>query len=141
MSKIYLIRITAIALGTVVSLSPLVSAEEGTKQILSGPAGRYVFGQISEYRCDQYMLDTKTGRLWQVVMNSDSIACLQPVNYQWGVEIIDSNSYKEKYGSLPPQTADIISNEKLTEIGKINSKIEKANAMSAKYKNLVKESD
>jgi hypothetical protein len=34
---------------------------------LSGEGGRFVFGQISEYRRDQYMLDTRTGRLWQTV--------------------------------------------------------------------------
>jgi opacity protein-like surface antigen len=30
--------------------------------------GRYVFGQISDYRSDQYMLDTQTGKLWRVVL-------------------------------------------------------------------------
>lgn len=35
--------------------------------VLSAPGGRYVFGQISEYARHQYMLDTLTGRLWQVV--------------------------------------------------------------------------
>jgi hypothetical protein len=35
-----------------------------THTILSSGNGRYVFGQISEYRRDQYLLDTQTGRLW-----------------------------------------------------------------------------
>jgi hypothetical protein len=36
-------------------------------RILSSASGRYVFGQISDFRRDQYMLDTQTGRLWRVV--------------------------------------------------------------------------
>lgn len=35
--------------------------------VLSAAGGRYVFGQISPYSRDQYMLDTQTGRLWQIV--------------------------------------------------------------------------
>lgn len=34
---------------------------------LSAPGGRYVFGQVSDYQRDKYMLDTQTGRLWNVV--------------------------------------------------------------------------
>lgn len=33
---------------------------------LSAPGGRYVFGQLSDYRRDQYLLDTQTGRVWQI---------------------------------------------------------------------------
>jgi len=36
----------------------------GHQGSLSAAGGRYVFGQISESRRDQYMLDTQTGRLW-----------------------------------------------------------------------------
>ncbi len=38
-------------------------------KVLSSPDTnqRYVFGQISDFRRDQYLLDTKTGRLWQKV--------------------------------------------------------------------------
>lgn len=35
--------------------------------VLSSSGGRFVFGQVSEYRRDQYMIDTQTGRLWQMV--------------------------------------------------------------------------
>lgn len=41
-------------------------AKESAK-VLSSASGRFVFGQISEYRRDQYLLDTQTGRLWQIV--------------------------------------------------------------------------
>jgi len=34
--------------------------------VLSASGGRYVFGQISSFRRDQFLLDTQTGRLWIV---------------------------------------------------------------------------
>jgi len=34
---------------------------------LSTEGGRFVFGQISEYQRDQFLLDTVTGRVWRVV--------------------------------------------------------------------------
>lgn len=34
------------------------------KSLSGSDSARYVFGQISEFRRDQYMLDTRTGRLW-----------------------------------------------------------------------------
>jgi hypothetical protein len=42
-------------------------AAQGAHGALSSSNGRYVFGQISEFRKDQFMLDTQTGRLWQIV--------------------------------------------------------------------------
>ncbi len=53
---------------------------------------RYVFGQISDYRRDQYMLDTRTGRLWRIVTRKlapkegetptgDGFEVLEPVPY------------------------------------------------------------
>jgi len=45
------------------------------QKVLASENGRFVFGQISEYRRDQYMLDTQTGRVWKIVLrkakNSD----------------------------------------------------------------------
>ena len=38
---------------------------------LSAINGRFVFGQISDFRSDQYMLDTQTGRLWQIFERTD----------------------------------------------------------------------
>lgn len=79
---------TAIAL-----LAPSFAfAEEGN--VLSAEGGRYVFGQISDARRDQFMLDTATGRLWRVVCDrapgqegsADSCrTVLEQVNYWDGV--------------------------------------------------------
>ena len=56
------------------------------QKLLSSENGRYVFGQISEFRRDQYMLDTKTGRLWSVAVrkskNSDGTEA-SLLRYKW----------------------------------------------------------
>lgn len=39
--------------------------------VLSAPGGRYVFGQISNLRRDQYLLDTQTGRMWRTVCGGE----------------------------------------------------------------------
>lgn len=38
------------------------------QKLLTTENGRFVFGQISEFRRDQYMLDTQSGRLWKIVL-------------------------------------------------------------------------
>jgi hypothetical protein len=48
---------------------------------LSSPGGRYVFGQISQMSRDQYMLDTQTGRLWQIRTTTNELPMLQSVAY------------------------------------------------------------
>lgn len=47
--------------------------------VLSSNGGRYVYGQISSMRADQYLLDTKTGRLWNMIADKDGNTRLQPV--------------------------------------------------------------
>lgn len=53
-------------------------------KVLASENGRYVFGQISEFRRDQFLLDTKTGRVWTTVVtkgeeDKDGVIVLQPV--------------------------------------------------------------
>lgn len=58
--------------------------------VVTAPGGRYAFGQISALSRDQYMLDTQTGRLWQLVCvklhTEDKSKCvmteLSPISYQ-----------------------------------------------------------
>lgn len=38
------------------------------QRVLSAENGRFVFGQISDFRRDQYLVDTKTGKVWQKVV-------------------------------------------------------------------------
>lgn len=62
--------------------------------VLSSNSGRYVYGQLSSMRADQYLLDTKTGRLWNMVADKDGNTKLQPV-------LIENVNYKEgKYSPL-----------------------------------------
>lgn len=44
----------------------LQQKQEPKKQVLSSQNGRFVFGQISDSDKDKFMLDTFTGRLWQI---------------------------------------------------------------------------
>jgi len=51
----------------------------GKERILGNDSGRYVFGQISDIRSDQYLLDTKTGKIWNVVINKKGVKSLEPL--------------------------------------------------------------
>ena len=53
-----------------------------TGKVLSSAGGRYVFGQISDSGKDQFMLDTKTGRLWRIAESSDVGTHLRPIPYR-----------------------------------------------------------
>lgn len=57
-----------ILIGVLVSLSGGVSlcrAEiTGNCAVLSAQGGRFIFGQVSSFRRDQYLLDSQTGRMW-----------------------------------------------------------------------------
>lgn len=49
------------------------TAQEAPKrQMLGGPNGRFVLGQIGEFASSQYLVDTQTGRVWEVVNMTDS---------------------------------------------------------------------
>ena len=48
-------------------------------KVLGTSTGRYVFGQISDFRSDQFLLDTATGRLWQLVIDDKQNKKMQPV--------------------------------------------------------------
>lgn len=48
--------------------------------MLSG-SGRFVFGQISSYRSDQYLIDTETGRVWNLVQDDQKAKVLQPIPF------------------------------------------------------------
>lgn len=64
-------KLMASAAITCVATQVFAAGAEKTPQqpkALSASNGRYVFGQISEFRRDQYMLDTQTGRAWKIIM-------------------------------------------------------------------------
>lgn len=57
--------------------------------VMSSQGGRFVLGQLSSFRRDQFMLDTQSGRAWTLVCTktpeNDPMGCalwaLQPVLY------------------------------------------------------------
>ena len=73
-----------------------VEVKPPQQKILSSPGGRFVFGQISDFRRDQFMLDTQTGRLWAITVRTppknedgtqpddEGIKLLHPVPYADG---------------------------------------------------------
>lgn len=93
MKLMYLASTSAIlAFSSFAFAAEAVKVTPPQQKVLSNSSGRYVFGQISEYRRDQYMLDTQTGRLWQIVTRKgknpdgsestgDGFSILDPVPY------------------------------------------------------------
>lgn len=77
-----------------------VEVKPPQQKMLSSLGGRFVFGQISDYRRDQFMLDTQTGRLWKITVRTppknadgtqpagDGIEFLNPVPYADGDGIL-----------------------------------------------------
>jgi len=55
----------AVLLLTLLAIS--THAQERPAAVLSASGGRFVFGQASQHRADQFLLDTQTGRMWRLV--------------------------------------------------------------------------
>ena len=93
MKKIIMVccTVAAFAHGASYAADP-VKVTPPQNKTLSSEGGRFVFGQISEFRRDQYMLDTRTGRLWRAMLRSlnpdgtpapgEGALVLEPVPYQ-----------------------------------------------------------
>lgn len=48
----------------------LMGEDDGNHpRALGVQGGRFIFGQISDFREDQYLLDTQTGRMWQMTIS------------------------------------------------------------------------
>ena len=60
---------------------------------LSSQNGRFVYGQTSEVRADQFLLDTQTGQMWRMVKGKDDSTSLEPV-------VIESNIFID--GKMTP---------------------------------------
>jgi hypothetical protein len=56
--------ITFLLLGFLGETTYSQAADQHAPKVLSSSLGRYVFGQVSDFRVDRFMLDTQTGRLW-----------------------------------------------------------------------------
>ena len=56
--------------------------QESDQVCLSSASGRFVFGQVSRSGKDKFMLDTHTGRLWQIAESGDVGLFLREVPYR-----------------------------------------------------------
>lgn len=61
----------------VIALAVLSASLFGVQLGVDG--GRFVLGQISEARADQFLLDTQTGQVWRLVKDGEQSALLEPV--------------------------------------------------------------
>ena len=59
-----LVPIIFLLLGFFIDPAYSQAADQHAPKVLSSSLGRYVFGQVSDFRVDRFMLDTQTGRLW-----------------------------------------------------------------------------
>lgn len=79
MNKRLVIALLSIFFAAQAQAEPQSHAET---QVLKTEAGRYVFGQVNSSAKNQFMLDTQTGRLWNVLAKRDGPGfVLQPVEY------------------------------------------------------------
>jgi len=100
MRKLIVTSALLLSLPIVVFAQEPVKVKPPQQKILSSPNGRYVFGQISDFRRDQYLLDTQAGRLWQMVVDKEGKNKLQPVPFIqiWGDEAYIPDPMKEVEG-------------------------------------------
>lgn len=84
------------ALAALALLEPMAATAQTSNRpaVLATPGGRYVFGQVSEFKSDQYLLDTQTGRMWKFITfcadTTKKETCgdpvMRPVEFQVQVE-------------------------------------------------------
>jgi len=85
MKRFLAINGSAFAFSLLIGAGNLAAQEvRNTPAVLSAPGGRYVYGQISEFGRDRFMLDTQTGRLWQLVTDKDDNYWLAEIPYRPG---------------------------------------------------------
>ena len=92
--------VAALALAVLTTTPAMAQQQKDPSgRVLSSTNGRYVFGQVSEYRRDQYMLDTQTGRLWKIVSTKAKGADGAETSY----EILEWVPYSsENINAAPP---------------------------------------
>ncbi len=74
--------ITAIFLLTAsISFANESNSDSKTIGIGTHQGGRFAVVQISNFRRDQFLIDTHTGRLWSIVYDEKQQAKLQPIPY------------------------------------------------------------
>jgi hypothetical protein len=89
MQKLFMTSLLAVGSVSVFSQEAKPAARPNSPpQMLQAEGGRFVFGQVSEYRRDQFLLDTRSGRLWRIVTTKvgkpaeeQEVYLLEPVRF------------------------------------------------------------
>lgn len=76
-----------------------VKVTPSQQKVISSEYGRFVFGQISDFRSDQYMLDTKTGRLWTIALKKSKNTDGSDASGE-GFRVLDPIPYTDINGGL-----------------------------------------
>ena len=99
MKKILMIYATVVLVSQPLHAAEPVSVIPPQNKTLSSENGRFVFGQISEMRRDQYMLDTRTGRLWKLaqIVSRNTDGTSAPGDGQVVLELIP---YQDAKGTI-----------------------------------------
>lgn len=92
-------KLLIVCMAVAATFPALAQKQESAPKVLSAPGGRYVFGQISEFRRDQFMLDTQTGRLWKIVLQKSK----RQDGTEMEFEMLDHIPYTtESFQATPP---------------------------------------
>jgi len=82
-------KVTFLAALSIMASGAFSQSASPPGSVLSAQGGRFVFGQVSEARRDQHLLDTQTGRLWRPVCalynKDDATKCaatvMEPIDF------------------------------------------------------------
>jgi hypothetical protein len=83
--RITFIAFLSVTTGWAQTKKPVAPTQTLVQQTQS-PAPRFQLIQISEFRADQFLLDTQTGRLWQIVATKEGDKVLQRVMFIHGAD-------------------------------------------------------
>lgn len=100
----YLIISALLAYSSISYAADALKVTPPQQKVLSNTNGRFVFGQISEYRKDQYMLETQTGRLWSITVTNLAKEGAAPVEMTVLSPVLYSDFVGKEYNELPLPT-------------------------------------
>jgi hypothetical protein len=77
-----------------------VKVQPPAQKTLAAANGRFVLGQISEYRSDQYLLDTQTGRVWRIVSHTPTDQDGKPIPGAQPRDVLQALRYVDREGRM-----------------------------------------
>ena len=97
------VRLFAVGLGMVFGLASDASAQESRSDLFSQQPGRYQIVINPQARADTFLLDTATGRVWQLIKYGDLNG--EPPAWQLMKRIdsdLDLKKLRSEFGVKPP---------------------------------------